>query len=143
MNALSLTDLHLPPHIVLASITAAGAAFGLLWLAVSALTDRHLHRRCETLAAGMEALRAELALATARAADGEAVAEERIMRLEQAHGRIVERLRFMERRADVRSFDLAIDSARHGSEPQRLAADFGLSRGEAELVARMHGRPAS
>jgi hypothetical protein len=140
---MSLTDLHLQPNLVIACFAAAGAAFALLWLAISALTDRHLHARCETLAAAMESLRAELGLAAARLAESEATAAQRIAGLEAAHGRIVERLRFVERRADGRSFDLAIDSARHGIEPQRLAADFGLSRGEAELVARMHGRPAA
>jgi hypothetical protein len=143
MNLMSLTDLHLQPNIIVACIAAAGAAFALLWLAIGALTDRHLHRRCETLAAGIESLRAELELANARAADSEALAAQRIAGLEAAQGRIVERLRFVERRSDGRSFDLAIDSARHGTEPQRLAADFGLSRGEAELVARMHGRAAA
>jgi hypothetical protein len=143
MNLSSLTELNLHPNSVVACIAAAGAAFALLWLAISALTDRHLHKRCEALAGGIESLRAELVRANARAAESEALAAHRIASLEAAHGRIVERLRFVERRADGRSFDLAIDSARHGIPPQRLVADFGLSRGEAELVARMHGRPAA
>jgi hypothetical protein len=125
---------------IVACAAAAGAALALLCLGAVALANRRLRRRCEALAAGTEALRAELVLATAQSAETAVAAAQRLQRLEQAHGRMADRLRLAERRADGRSFDLAIDSARRGEEPARLAADFGLSRGEAELVARMHGR---
>ena len=128
------------PVTVVACAAAAGAALALLFVAAVALDNRRLRQRCEALAGGIESLRAQLVLVTAQSAEGEVAAAQRLQRLEQAHGRMVDRLRLAERRADGRSFDLAIDSARHGSEPARLAADFGLSRGEAELVARMHGR---
>jgi len=38
------------------------------------------------------------------------------------------------------SLDQAIDWARGGADTERLAQQFGLSSGEAELVARLHGR---
>lgn len=140
MMPLSAADLHVHPEILVACAAAAGTAITLLLLGAVALANRRLRQRCEALTTGAESLRAELVLATAQAADGAVAAAQRIQRLEQAHGRMADRLRLVERRADGRSFDLAIDSARQGSEPARLAADFGLSRGEAELVARMHGR---
>ena len=37
----------------------------------------------------------------------------------------------------------AIELARRGADADKLAAQFGLSSGEAELVARMHGRKRS
>jgi hypothetical protein len=40
-----------------------------------------------------------------------------------------------------RALNEAIESARHGSDTGRLSAQHGLSRAEAELVARLHGRP--
>jgi hypothetical protein len=43
-------------------------------------------------------------------------------------------------RAPGNSLSQAIESARRGAEPGRLTQQFGLSRAEAELMARMHGR---
>jgi Protein of unknown function (DUF2802) len=37
-------------------------------------------------------------------------------------------------------FDQAIDFARRGTDPGRLTQQFGLSRAEADLVTRLHGR---
>jgi hypothetical protein len=38
------------------------------------------------------------------------------------------------------SLDQAIDLARRGADSDRLEQQFGLSAGEADLVARLHGR---
>jgi hypothetical protein len=43
----------------------------------------------------------------------------------------------------VQSFDQAIDSARRGADPVKLTQQFGLSRGEADLVMRLHGQKKS
>jgi hypothetical protein len=51
-----------------------------------------------------------------------------------------ERLLLTESHTANRSFEEAIDSARRGAAPGKLAVRFGLSRGEADLVARLHGR---
>jgi len=40
----------------------------------------------------------------------------------------------------AQALDQAIDHARRGADARRLTVEFGLSRGEADLVARMHGR---
>jgi hypothetical protein len=42
-----------------------------------------------------------------------------------------------------RSLQAAISAARHGSDTVRLSAQHGLSRAEAELIARLHGRALS
>jgi hypothetical protein len=51
--------------------------------------------------------------------------------------REVERLQMP---ASGRSLNNAIESARRGAAPGRLTQQFGLSRAEAELMARMHGQ---
>jgi hypothetical protein len=50
-----------------------------------------------------------------------------------------DRLETIERRAEPRAFDQAIDFARRGVTASELSAQCGLSRGEAELVAQLHG----
>jgi hypothetical protein len=52
---------------------------------------------------------------------------------------VVERVAAAETHSAGRSFDQAINAARRGSDAGKLAVRFGLSRGEADLVARLHG----
>ena len=70
----------------------------------------------------------------------QARAGRRAKRLEQEFVRLAERLGVVESRGDSRPFDQAIDSARRGATSGKLAEQYGLSRGEADLVARLHGR---
>jgi hypothetical protein len=140
MSGLPMIDIHLQPEIAVACAAAVAAALALLWFSASALANRRLRKRSETLESSLGALRAELVLAQAGAQAEAQRALGRLDPLEQAYARMSERLRFVERRADGRSFDQAIDSARNGTESGKLAEQFGLSRGEAELVARMHGK---
>jgi type II secretory pathway component PulJ len=65
---------------------------------------------------------------------------ERQQRLAEDGARLSERIISIETRAKDPSFDRAIDSARRGAAPEKLAQAFGLSPGEADLVARLHGR---
>jgi hypothetical protein len=64
----------------------------------------------------------------------------RLQRLEHEYSGIADRVAQVELRRGAQSFDQAIDSARSGTDPGKLTQQFGLSRGEAELVARLHGR---
>jgi type II secretory pathway component PulJ len=50
-----------------------------------------------------------------------------------------DRLETIERRAEPRAFAQAIDFARRGVPPSQLSSQCGLSPGEAELVAQLHG----
>jgi hypothetical protein len=45
----------------------------------------------------------------------------------------------VEARAPAKALDEAVLSARRGADTRQLTQRFGLSRGEAELVARLHG----
>jgi hypothetical protein len=64
----------------------------------------------------------------------------RVKRIEQEYSGVAERVELVELRGTAASFDEAIDSARRGTDPARLTQQFGLSRVEADLVTRLHGR---
>ena len=56
---------------------------------------------------------------------------------------MADRVDQVELRGAAHSFEQAIDSARRGADSGKLARQFGLSCGEADLVARLHGRKKS
>jgi hypothetical protein len=64
----------------------------------------------------------------------------RVADLERQGRLVAERLVLAESHTAHRGFEEAIDSARRGAASGKLAVRFGLSRGEADLVARLHGR---
>jgi hypothetical protein len=68
---------------------------------------------------------------------------QRLQRIEQEYSGVAERVDQVEVRGAAPSFDRAIDSARRGADTSKLAQQFGLSLGEADLVARLHGRKKS
>jgi predicted nuclease with TOPRIM domain len=95
-----------------------------------------LRDRCLVLDSGLASLRRELEVTTAETV----LAESKLKRIEQDFSSVSDRMTALESRAESPSFDQAIDSARRGAEPDKLAQRFGLSRGEADLVTRLHGR---
>jgi hypothetical protein len=97
---------------------------------------KHLRGRCIELESTVAALRRELDLVAAVATRSGA----RLKRIEKEDLDLVERIDRIEARGEPRRFDAAIDSARSGAEPDKLAERFGLSEGEAALVTRLHGR---
>ncbi len=56
---------------------------------------------------------------------------------------LTDRLCLVEELGDARAFDRAIDVARQGAEADKLVANFGISRGEAELLTVVHGKRAA
>jgi Protein of unknown function (DUF2802) len=64
----------------------------------------------------------------------------RVKRIEHEYSGVSDRVELVELRGSAQSFDLAIDSARRGADPGKLSQQFGLSRSEADLVTRLHGR---
>jgi len=135
----------------LGMVTAAGA-LAASWRAArktralrvhgSALESRAaaLRRELDRVAAAAENAHAQ-AQAQAQAQElAHARTQARLQRLEQNYAKITDRIGLVEFRGEGRSFDQAIDFARSGAEPGKLAAKFGLSRGEADLVTRLHGR---
>jgi hypothetical protein len=66
----------------------------------------------------------------------------RVQRVEHEFSGVTERVGQVELRAapGAGALDQAIDLARRGARPERLEQQFGLSIGEADLVARLHGK---
>jgi hypothetical protein len=120
----------------------AGAALGLCGM-VSALLAiravRGLRTRCESVESRLVALRRELELVTSISVK----TGRRVKRVEQEYSGVAHRVDQVELRGAAPAFDQAIDYARRGAEPGKLTQQFGLSRGEADLVARLHGRKKS
>jgi len=105
---------------LLLALCAVLAAF------VTSRSNRRLTTRCVEVESSLAAMRRELELL--------------VKRFEQEHAGVADRVALVELRGSAQSFDLAIDSARRGTDSGRLTQQFGLSRGEADLVKRLHGR---
>jgi len=96
-----------------------------------------LKARSLALETGLAATRRELEMMAAISL----TTGRRIQSIERENARVADRVeQFEPRGRSQRSFDQAIDSARRGADPAKIAQQFGLSRGEADLVLRMHGR---
>jgi Protein of unknown function (DUF2802) len=124
------------------AVGLAGAALGLLGLLVAWFTSRAIRgwrARCLSIESSLAALRREMELAASISMK----TGRRVQRVEQECSGVAERVEQVELRGAVQSFDQAIDSARRGADPGKLSQQFGLSRGEAELVSRLHGRKKS
>jgi len=120
-------------------LSIAGAALGFLGLVSALIACRSIRgwrQRCLGVEANLAALRRELEVVTSISSK----AGQRTLRLEQECSGVAFRVDQLELRTVARSFDRAIDSARRGADPGKLAQLFGLSRGEADLVSRLHGR---
>lgn len=130
-------------HQVYAAVAVLVVLAMALWLSLRAL------RRIEQLQARQAEL--ETGLATAREAQAtaeagaRAAAEESARRQAEAEARLagveeqLEQLRLME--AGDGDYGRAIRMARQGATAEDLARDFGLNRGEAELIVSLHGSP--
>lgn len=123
-------------------LSSAGAALGFLGLTLALFSMRDVRRwraRCVSLESSLAAMRREMELAASISAK----TGRRVNRVEQEYSNVADRIELVELRGAPQSFDQAIDSARRGTDPGKLAQQFGLSRGEAELVTRLHGRTRS
>lgn len=123
-------------------ISIAGAVLGTLGL-VSALfafrTARRGRARCVILETNLAALRTELDLAASVGVE----TGHRVKRIAEGYSALTERVDQLELRGTAQCFDQAIDAARRGAGSGKLTQQFGLSRSEADLVARLHGRSKS
>jgi hypothetical protein len=117
----------------------ATLSLGLLGWIATLLTMRALRRvkaRCVSMESSLAAVRREMELvASISTRTGR-----RLKSIEHDYSGVAERVELVELRGPAQSFDQAIDSARRGTDPVKLAQQFGLSRGEADLVTRLHGR---
>ncbi|MGC1520384.1 MAG: DUF2802 domain-containing protein [Steroidobacteraceae bacterium] len=117
----------------------AAATLGTLSLAsvlVAIQAMRGWRSRCLALESNLTAVRRELELlASISMKTGR-----RVKRVESDYSGVAERMDRVELRSPRRSLESAIDCARRGADSGRLTQQFGLSRGEADLVWRLHGR---
>jgi Protein of unknown function (DUF2802) len=123
-------------------LSIAAAALGLSGLVSAVFTARAVRgwrARCLSVESSLAALRRELELAASISMK----AGRRVKRIEQEYSHVADRVDQMELRGPVQCFDQAIDSARRGADPGKLTQQFGLSRSEADLVTRLHGRKRS
>ncbi|HEY2782859.1 MAG TPA: DUF2802 domain-containing protein [Steroidobacteraceae bacterium] len=129
-----MTEFNL--NIVLA---IAGASLGfcaLIAALIMSFSVRRWRARCIAVESSLAAMRREVeVLASISLRTGS-----RVKRIEQAYSGVADRVELVELRGATASFDEAIDSARRGTDPGRLTQQFGLSRVEADLVTRLHGR---
>ncbi len=129
-----------------------GAGFVLLLgVAVTALVmtfrmlrdGRAVRERCDVLDASLAALHVELE----RVVSLTVHTDRRMQRVEHDYSDVVDRVDVVESRstagAPPASVDRAIELARHGADADKLTEQFGLSPGEADLVARLHGNKRS
>lgn len=124
---------------ILLSIAASALAAGALTAAITSLrAARHWQARCESQESSIAALRREVELAASISVR----MVRRVQRVEQEFSCVAQRVDEAETRRSpaAESLDLAIDLARRGADSGRLERQFGLSRAEADLVARLHGR---
>ena len=120
----------------LLSIVAAGLGLsGLLSALVTTRAERGWRARCLSVESSLAAVRRELELAASISMK----TGRRLKRIEQEYSGVADRVDQVELRGAAPSFDEAIDSARRGADPGKLTLQFGLSRGEADLVTRLHG----
>ena len=102
---------------------------------MAARSNKRLQARCQAVEASLESARREMELvASISVRTGR-----RVKRIESEYSGVADRVDQVELRGPTQSFERAIDSARRGVDPVTLSQQFGLSRGEADLVTRMHG----
>jgi hypothetical protein len=117
----------------------AGAVLGLAGLIAALCAIRAVRgwrARCVIVESTLSAVRRELDLVASISMK----TGRRLKRVEHEYSGVADRVVQVELRGAAPSFDQAIDSARRGADPGKLTQQFGLSRGEADLVARLHGR---
>lgn len=130
-------------HQVYAAVAVVVVLAMALWLSLRAL------RRADKLEARQLELEAALAAARASLAAAEAAAGEAAGQLQQRQAETESRLAAVEERQEQLAlmeegdggYGRAIRMARQGASAEELAQDFGLNRGEAELLVSLHGKP--
>ena len=119
------------------SLAAACLGFcALLAVFIMAFSVRRWRARCLAVESSLAALRREIEVLASTSLR----IDTRVERIEQGYSSVADRVELVELRGAAASFDDAIDSARRGTDSGRLTQQFGLSRVEADLVTRLHGR---
>ena len=122
-------------------VSVAGATLAVCAMIAALMAMQAVRRgsaQRESLESSIAALRRELELvASISVRTGR-----RVQRVEHEFSGVAERVDVVESRTATgsESLDQAIALARRGADSDRLEQQFGLSSGEADLVARLHGR---
>ena len=120
-------------------LAASAAIIGCAALIAAIVANASMRRwraRCAALESNVAALGRELEMvASINVRNGR-----RVQRIEQEYSTVADRIEVIESRDPAAPFDRAIDWARRGADQSRLTQELGLSRSEAELVTRLHGR---
>jgi Protein of unknown function (DUF2802) len=127
---------------LLLAICAGTAVLTLTAVAVALRQSRtiaRLRRESEELREFVQHVRREAHSAVTYGSD----VGKRLRKQEQDLATLTDRVALVEQLGDARSFDRAIDVARQGAEADKLVANFGISRGEAELLSLVHGKRAA
>jgi hypothetical protein len=123
-------------NVILEMAAASLAICALIAVAMLSFSMRGLRKRCAAAESSLAAMRRELEVtASISLRTGS-----RVKRIERECSGVAERIESVELRGPAQCFDQAIDFARRGSDPGKLTQQFGLSRAEADLVTRLHGR---
>jgi hypothetical protein len=116
-----------------------GGLLGLLGLVSALFAVRSIRAwriRCLSLESSLTAVRREMEIVASISLK----TGRRVKRIEQEYSGVADRVDQVELRGASQCFDQAIDSARRGADPVKLTQQFGLTRSEADLVTRLHGR---
>ena len=113
-------------------LTALGAGAAAGW---SVFHLRRLHARHAMLASKLAAALRELELLAAGATNSGLQGR----RTDRDCAALADRIGVLESRGGSRLYNQAIDSARNGADPAKLARQFGLSKTEAKLLRLVHG----
>jgi hypothetical protein len=123
-------------NVILGLAAASLAICALIAVVALSFSTRRWRRRCAAVESSVAAMRRELeVMASISLRIGR-----RVNRIEREYSGVAERIESVELRGPAQCFDQAIDFARRGSDPGKLTQQFGLSRAEADLVTRLHGR---
>jgi hypothetical protein len=123
-------------------VMIATAAITVVTLATAAVTAylqsvaTQLRRRLAESEERLAGLRREVEAATGIAVR----AGERLRKTEATTLQLADRLGQLELRGEGRPYDQAIALVQRGADADRLVRNFGLTRGEADLVTLVHGR---
>jgi Protein of unknown function (DUF2802) len=121
---------------ILEMAAASLAICALIGVVLLSVSMRRWRKRCAAVESSLAAMRRELeVMASISLRTGR-----RVNRIEREYSGVAERIESVELRGPAQCFDQAIDFARRGTDPGKLTQQFGLSRAEADLVTRLHGR---
>ena len=128
-----------PELLITAAAIVIAAVVSTLLFVKQARASAKLRRECEALQELVSHVRREAHSAVAYGSD----VGKRLRKAEKDLAQITQRLGQVEMSGDTRAFERAIHVARQGVEADDLMTNFGISRGEAELMSIVHGKSAA